>query len=79
MSAKWLAAEVRSGHLRWVLADSGAGVRLPGDTRSGSQTAIDAVEKACRALTVTTSGGTSFKMYDCQGRADAIVGAASKI
>src|SRR5262249_8492597 len=30
VSAAWLASEVRSGHLRWVIADStGAGMRLP--------------------------------------------------
>jgi hypothetical protein len=60
-----------------VLADSGAGARLPGDTRTGSEAAISAVEKACRAVTVT-SGSTSFKMYDCQGRADAILMASQK-
>jgi len=76
ISAAWLAAEVRSGHLRWVLADSGAGVRLPGDTRTGSQSAINDVETACRAVTVTTSSGTSVKLYDCRGRATAILSAA---
>jgi hypothetical protein len=76
ISARWIASEVRSGHLRWVLADTGAGARLPGDTRAGSQAAIGAVEKACRSVTVTTSGGTSFTMYDCQGRAGAILSAA---
>jgi 4-amino-4-deoxy-L-arabinose transferase-like glycosyltransferase len=75
VSAQWIASEVRSGHLRWVLADTGARARLPGDTRTGSQSAIDAVEKACRSVTVTTTGATSFTMYDCQGRADAILNA----
>jgi hypothetical protein len=74
VSTQWIASQVRSGHLRWVLADTGAGGRLPGDTRTGSQSAIEAVEKACRSVTVTT-GGTSFTMYDCQGRAAAILGA----
>jgi 4-amino-4-deoxy-L-arabinose transferase-like glycosyltransferase len=77
VSAQWIASEVSSGHLRWVLADTGAGARLPGDTRTGSQSAISAVENACKAVTVTTSGGSSFTMYDCQGRAAAILGSAS--
>ncbi len=73
VSVKWLADEVASGHLRWVLADDSQGPRLPGDTRTGSQTAIAAVEKACPAVTVTTSSGTSVTMYDCQGHAAAIL------
>jgi 4-amino-4-deoxy-L-arabinose transferase-like glycosyltransferase len=76
VSAQWIASEVRSGHLRWVLADTAARARLPGDTRTGSQAAINAVEKACRSVTVRTSGGTSFTMYDCQGRAAAILDGA---
>jgi len=76
VSASWLAAEVRSGHLRWVLADSGAVARSPGDTRTGSQSAIDDVEKACPAVTITTSDGTSVKLYDCQGHAAAILAAS---
>lgn len=76
LSVKWLAAEVASGHLRWVLADDQQGRGLPGDTRTGSQTALAAVQKACPAVTVTTSSGTSVTMYDCQGHAAAILQAA---
>jgi 4-amino-4-deoxy-L-arabinose transferase-like glycosyltransferase len=70
VSISWLAAEVSSGHIRWVLAgQSGVGVgagagRLPGDTRTGSSVAIAAAEKVCRKVTVSTS-----TLYDCQGRA----------
>jgi hypothetical protein len=78
VTAQWLASAVRSGRLRWVLADTGSGARLPGDTRTGSEAAMNAVENACRAVTVTTSGGTSLTMYDCQGRAAAILTAASQ-
>src|SRR5205823_8807091 len=53
VSVAWLAQEVRSGKIRWVLADQqgslaggGAG-RLPGDTRPGSRSAITAVEAVC--------------------------------
>ncbi len=74
VSISWLASEVSSGHIRWVLAgQSGTGVgadagRLPGDTRKGSSVAIAAVEKACRKVTVSTS-----TLYDCQGRASQLL------
>ncbi len=69
----WLASEVRSGHVRWILAGSEAGPRLGGDTRTGSQSAFSAVSKACRRVTLA-----SATMYDCQGRASAIMAAAAK-
>ena len=81
VSVSWLAQEVRSGKIRWVLAEAtggaGAGPRLAGDTRSGSKAAMSAVAKACRAVTLSASaGGTqgtgsagSIMLYDCQGRA----------
>jgi hypothetical protein len=34
------------------------------------------VAKTCRAVTVTASGGTTVKMYDCLGRSAAILQAA---
>jgi hypothetical protein len=71
--AAWIAMEVRSGRLRWVLMSGDAqGFQAPGDTRTGSEAALDAVAKACRA--VRLSDGTT--LYDCQGRAAAIRQAA---
>jgi 4-amino-4-deoxy-L-arabinose transferase-like glycosyltransferase len=77
LSVSWLAGEVRSGRLRWVLAEGAgeagapvfgsAGGRAPGDSRSGSRTAFRAVESACRR--VALSGAT---LYDCSGRASAL-------
>jgi 4-amino-4-deoxy-L-arabinose transferase-like glycosyltransferase len=78
VTVAWLASEVRSGHLRWVLADDSAGPRLPGDTRAGSKSAIAAVEKACPAVTVSASGGSKVTTYDCSGRAAAILKASTK-
>jgi hypothetical protein len=72
----WLAMEVKLGRLRWVLSDGSQGARLPGDTRTGSQDAISNVEKACKAVTVQTTSGERVTMYDCQGRAPAILAAA---
>ncbi len=72
VTAKWISLEVRSGRLRWVLTgDNGQGFGVPGDTRTGSRTAFDAVAKACRA--VALNGAT---LYDCRGRGAAIASAA---
>ncbi|HEY5319001.1 MAG TPA: hypothetical protein VIJ20_13520, partial [Solirubrobacteraceae bacterium] len=74
----WVAMEVASGHLRWVLASAGGAFSAPGDTRTGSQAAIDVVEQACRADKITGTGGSSVTLYDCRGRASAILQAAKK-
>jgi hypothetical protein len=42
-----------------------------GDTRTGSQSALNVVAKTCKAVTV--SGVT---VYDCQGKAAALANAA---
>jgi 4-amino-4-deoxy-L-arabinose transferase-like glycosyltransferase len=76
VTASWVASEVASGHLRWVLASGGGGFAAPGDTRSGSQAAINVVAQACKADTITGTGGSSVTLYDCQGRASAILQAA---
>ncbi len=61
VSVAWLAQEVRSGKIRWVLDESGGGGfgRLPGDTRTGSQTAMSAVAKECTAVTLPGSSASS--------------------
>jgi hypothetical protein len=71
VTASWIAMEVRSGHLRWVIVDNRGGFQAPGDTRQGSQAAMDVVAKTCKAVKIKTSSGT-ITMYDCQGRASAI-------
>ncbi|HWX74087.1 MAG TPA: glycosyltransferase family 39 protein, partial [Solirubrobacteraceae bacterium] len=77
----WLAGQVRSGKIRWVLADgsSRGSVRLPGDTRAGSSAALAAVAKVCRVVPLPGSAGSSEgagagftagtgTLYDCAGR-----------
>jgi 4-amino-4-deoxy-L-arabinose transferase-like glycosyltransferase len=65
VSVTWLAAEVRAGSIRWVLAEQagaqtgGARGGLPGDTRAGSQAAMSAVSKACRKVALTTSSAST--------------------
>jgi len=76
VSASWLASEVASGHLRWVVADSNGGGGAPGDTRSGSRAAMSIVAQTCRPIILTTTGGTKATMYDCHGRASAILAAS---
>jgi hypothetical protein len=73
VTAAWLASEVRAGRLRWVLTDGTQGLRLPGDNRQGSQTALEAVQKGCRAISLSSGAGT---IYDCRGRASAILQSA---
>ncbi len=77
VTASWIAMEVREGRLRWVIVDNTQGAGLPGDTRTGSQTAMDAVAKTCRPVTLSRSGETG-QMYDCLGRAAAILQAAKE-
>jgi len=76
VSLSWLAHEVLAGKLRWVIVDSSQGGGLPGDTRTGSESALDVVAKTCRAVTLTTSSGT-VTMYDCQGYGGALLKAAN--
>jgi 4-amino-4-deoxy-L-arabinose transferase-like glycosyltransferase len=77
VTPQWLAAEVSSGRLRWVIPNSSTTqAQLPGDTRTGSQDAFSIVAKACKAVTVKSSSGSSVTMYDCLGRASAILAAA---
>ncbi len=80
VSVRWLAGEVGSGALRWVIADQSGGLSRPGDTRQGSSAAMAVVAKACRAVKLNTSsaGGSSsagVTMYDCLGRSSALLAA----
>ena len=72
ISVSWLASEVAAGHLRWIVGDQTGGGRLPGDTRTGSQSAFSAAAKACKAVTVSSTGDGA-SMYDCAGRGAAIL------
>jgi hypothetical protein len=93
-SVTWLAQEVSTGKIRWVVGEQratggGFGGRLPGDTRAGSRAAMAAVEAACSKVTLPASttatssavgaiagGATSSStstLYDCEGRASALV------
>ena len=81
VSVAWLAQEVRSGRIRWVLAEGSAGrPGVPGDTRVGAKPAMSAVASACRSVPLAPAAGSSTRfgsasstLYDCEGRAAALV------
>jgi 4-amino-4-deoxy-L-arabinose transferase-like glycosyltransferase len=79
VSAGWLAQEVRSGKIRWVLDDDssggfgGFGGGISGG-RVGSRDAMEWVAEACRRAT-TSSGST---LYDCSGDGAKILAVAAK-
>jgi 4-amino-4-deoxy-L-arabinose transferase-like glycosyltransferase len=83
VSVAWLAGEVSSGHIRWVLAgqsgsSAGAGAgRLPGDTRTGSRVAIAAAAKACRKVTLSTSSASGASASKGTGASSGTSGSAS--
>jgi 4-amino-4-deoxy-L-arabinose transferase-like glycosyltransferase len=71
-SVSWLAQEVRSGAISWVLGGETLGV--PSDGRAGSKAAIAAAEKTCARVTLSSESGSekatgSGTLYDCKGRA----------
>jgi 4-amino-4-deoxy-L-arabinose transferase-like glycosyltransferase len=82
VSVAWLAQEVHAGRIRWVLAEGSAGrPGVAGDTRVGAKPAMSAVASACRSVPLaaagssTRSGLASSALYDCEGRAVALVAA----
>jgi 4-amino-4-deoxy-L-arabinose transferase-like glycosyltransferase len=90
VSVSWLAHEIAVGKIRWVLGEgSGNGggfARVAGDTRTGSRTAMTAVAQVCKAVSLgssAASGSASGRassattLYDCSGRASALLHAGS--
>jgi 4-amino-4-deoxy-L-arabinose transferase-like glycosyltransferase len=82
VSVAWLAKEVHSGKIRWVLAEGAAGrPGVPGDTRVGAKPAMSAVASACRSVPLAVAGSSarfgsaSSTLYDCDGRAAALAAA----
>jgi hypothetical protein len=83
VTLQWLAGEIRSGHIRWVLS-GGTGVGAARDGRAGSSMAFAAVAQACTRTSysaVTASSAGAFGatadsvLYDCAGHADAVASA----
>ncbi len=88
VSVSWLAQEVSTGKIRWVLDDGSQAVSargLPGDTRTGSKTAMAAVAAECKRVALPSSGkrtsstaaASQGTLYDCAGRASALASMGS--
>jgi 4-amino-4-deoxy-L-arabinose transferase-like glycosyltransferase len=84
VSTTWLAQEVQAGRIRWVVGEASGrsasfAARLPGDTRTGSRSALSAVAKACVKVSVgSTSTSSASSLYDCQGRAALLASAGAR-
>jgi hypothetical protein len=63
-SIAWLASEVASGHIRFVIDDASSNL----GNRPGARAALGAAAEVCAAG--TASGGTTI--YDCRGKAAAL-------
>ena len=67
VSAAWLEERIESGAITWIytsgLGPSG-GFGGGGDSRTGSESAIDTVVKSCTAVELTESEG-SGTLYRC--------------
>ncbi|MDQ6835669.1 MAG: hypothetical protein M3016_05720, partial [Actinomycetota bacterium] len=79
ISARWLAMEVRARRLRWIVIDRGRGPGAPGDTRTGSRATMAVASRVCRQVTLGGSSRAQHStIYDCRGRAAAILAAAGR-
>jgi 4-amino-4-deoxy-L-arabinose transferase-like glycosyltransferase len=70
VSVSWLAQEVRSGKIRWVLyeqSSSGPGGGSRGDTRTGAKTAMAAVARECEAVTLSSSSSSTSSAGGASG------------
>jgi 4-amino-4-deoxy-L-arabinose transferase-like glycosyltransferase len=72
VTVKWLAQEIRSGNIRWVLVD-GTGSGGMQDGRTGSSQVMAAVAQTCTKVSYSSGTSSSGTLYDCQGKADALL------
>ncbi|HKE77829.1 MAG TPA: glycosyltransferase family 39 protein [Solirubrobacteraceae bacterium] len=72
VTAQWLAAMVREGRIRWVIASGNSGGFGGNDGRVGSSKVMAAVAQVGKQ--VTLSDGTT--LYDLSGQADALAAAS---
>jgi hypothetical protein len=72
VSAAWLEERIESGAIKWIYTSGLGGITggfggspMPGgggDTRTGSESAIDTVVKSCTKVTAVEGSGT---LYEC--------------
>jgi 4-amino-4-deoxy-L-arabinose transferase-like glycosyltransferase len=65
VSAEWLEERIKSGQIRWILSGGGMGAGLPGDSRSGSESALEEVTAKCEPVESTSLETSSGTLYDC--------------
>jgi hypothetical protein len=76
VTAQWIAMEVKTGRLRYLLGSANVGSGSPfNGGRTGSASAMAIAESVAKRVTVT-SGGVTFTLYDLKGKASAILAAA---
>jgi hypothetical protein len=63
VTVSWLVAEVKAGRVTWLLVDRNQRFGLPGDTRTGSQGALVALERSSTSVTLT-GGATLYRLSD---------------
>ena len=71
VSVRWLADAVAQGRIRWVLTDGSGGGGMPRDGRIGASEVMAVVAKVGDPVS-SVSG-----LYDLQGKAEALLAAAS--
>jgi 4-amino-4-deoxy-L-arabinose transferase-like glycosyltransferase len=59
VSAAWLEARIESGAITWIYTSGLGGGMTGGDTRTGSESAIDTAVKQCTAISASAYGGAS--------------------
>ncbi len=65
VSVEWLEERIENGNVRWILSGGGMVGGLPGDSRSGSESAIDQVVEACTAVESNSLESSAGTLYDC--------------
>ncbi len=64
VSAEWLEERIESGAISWIYT-SGLGGGAGGDTRTGSESAIDTAVKSCTKVESSELGEGSGTLYEC--------------
>ena len=66
VSVQWLEERIENGDIRWILSGGGMSGGLPGDPRSGSESAIDQVTSSCTTVSSSQLGSSAGTLYDCR-------------
>jgi 4-amino-4-deoxy-L-arabinose transferase-like glycosyltransferase len=67
VSTAWLEERIESGQIRWILSGGGMAGGPGGDTRNGSEAAIEAVTASCAEVPASELESSAGTLYDCGG------------